>query len=151
GPITAAIPCPGDYLKIGMDGLLTGCLGRVPWGSTAPVVGIAQSPDGDRVVLITPDKATITPGRNLEDEPRDALDIHAVPIQDQYQGIAPANTQTEFGVRGALSRSLLMSGAMRSVSTLTVKYANQRRQFGRSIISFQAVAQRLAQLKSEAD
>lgn len=44
-----------------------------------------------------------------------------------------------------------MTGAMESVSEITLDYANQRVQFGRRIATFQAVAQRLVRLSSEAE
>ncbi len=44
-----------------------------------------------------------------------------------------------------------MAGAMEAAADLTVEYAAERQQFGRPVGSFQAVAQRLVRMSSEAE
>jgi acyl-CoA dehydrogenase len=50
----------------------------------------------------------------------------------------------------ALARSAQMSGAIDAAHALTVRYAQERAQFGRKLASFQAIAQQLAQAAGEA-
>lgn len=151
GPITVALPRSGDTLVLDGD-RVSGSLARVPWGARAvAVVAVAESPDGDRVVLLDSAQTTVNPGRNVAGEPRDSLRLEGVPLTPEQVGVAPFDLGPELALRGALSRALLMAGAMETVAELTVRYASQRHQFGRPIASFQAVAQRLVRLSSEAE
>ena len=52
--------------------------------------------------------------------------------------------------RGALGRVALMAGAMERIATLTVGYTNDREQFGKAVITFQAVAGLVVQLVEQA-
>ena len=49
----------------------------------------------------------------------------------------------ELRLRGALSRTMLMAGALGAMSQLTVDYTEQRQQFGKPVGRFQAVQQHL--------
>jgi acyl-CoA dehydrogenase len=151
GPVTVAAPRSADTLAL-RDGRVTGRLDRVPWGARAAgVVGLAHSPDGVRVVLLDPGAAQVRLGHNVAGEPRDALTWDEVDLPSERVGAPPFDPTAELAVRGALSRALLMAGAMESIADLTVDYAGQRQQFGRPIASFQAVAQRLVRLSAEAE
>jgi acyl-CoA dehydrogenase len=61
----------------------------------------------------------------------------------------PAGTADELRRRGALSRAVLISGALERVLSLSVRYAKEREQFGRPLAAFQAVQQQLALLAAE--
>jgi acyl-CoA dehydrogenase len=154
GPISVAVPRAADRLVL-EDGKVTGTLTRVPWGArVAAVVGLAAGASGPpgptRVVVLDPAQASVRPGHNVAGEPRDALTLeNAVPVQ--VGSPDRGDLGPELALRGALSRALLMAGAMEAVADLTVEYAAQRQQFGRPIASFQAVAQRLVRLSSEAE
>jgi acyl-CoA dehydrogenase len=50
---------------------------------------------------------------------------------------------------GALTRILMMAGALENILEITVNYASERSQFGRPINRFQAVQHHLAQLAGE--
>jgi acyl-CoA dehydrogenase len=133
-------------------GRLRGRLTWVPWGEAAStVVAVADSPEGERVVLIDPMTADIDRGHNMAGEPRDALTFNDVVLPGDRCSEPQENIRHELKLRGALSRSLLMAGAMEAVADLTVRYANERKQFGRSIAAFQAVGNRLAQLCAESE
>jgi acyl-CoA dehydrogenase len=113
----------------------------VPWARQAR--GIAVLTEG-HVVLLSPKAVDLRPGKNLAGEPRDDLAVDAV---------APAAKPAPTGVDatllyrlGALSRAVLMAGALEEVLRITVQYANDRVQFGRPIGKFQAIQQQLAVL-----
>ncbi len=151
GPVTVAVPRADDALAVD-DDRVTGRLSRVPWGArSAGVVALAQSPDGLRVVRLDPQAAEVIAGHNVAGEPRDALVWEGVRLAPDQVGEVSSDLTAEFAVRGALSRALLLAGAMESVVAMTVDYAAQRQQFGRPIASFQAVAQRLVRLSAEAE
>jgi acyl-CoA dehydrogenase len=129
-----------------------GRLTRVPWGAQAAgVVTLARSPGGWHVALVMTEEVEVTRGTNLAGEPRDTLATDGVVLGPERVGPAPPHAAEWLLLRGALSRALLMTGAMDAVGPLTVSYANERAQFGRPIASFQAVAQRLAQLAEAAE
>lgn len=152
GPISVPVPSAGDHLAVGSGGRLTGRLHRVPWGGQVEaVVALADSPAGQRVVVIDPATAGVVRGRNVAGEPRDTLTFDGVAVGDERMGVTPEDLRPALALRGALSRALLMAGAMESASDLTLEYAGQRRQFGKAIGSFQAVAQRLVRMSSETE
>jgi acyl-CoA dehydrogenase len=158
GPVTMAVPSAADRLTLEND-KVNGTLARVPWGARAEVVvalvaagptpPAGTNPDGTRVVALDPALASVQPGHNVAGEPRDRLTWDgAVP---RMVGTPQGDVAAELALRGALSRALLMAGAMEAVADLTVEYASQRQQFGRPIAAFQAVAQRLVRMSSEAE
>jgi acyl-CoA dehydrogenase len=153
GPLTVPVPKQGDTLTIRRDGngwTVTGALGRVPWASRAvTLVAVADDGGSGHVIVVDPVAAEIEPGWNIAGEPRDAVQLIEVGLPDNRVAAVPSATSDELVLRGALSRTLLMSGAMESVAEMTRLYARERVQFGRAIISFQAVAHRLARLAEE--
>jgi acyl-CoA dehydrogenase len=152
GPISVAIGRTGDRVTVQGD-RVTASLQRVPWGARAgAVVALTTAPGPPRVVLLDPKTASeATPGRSVAGEPRDALSWDTVPIAPEHVGNAPDGAGQELALRGALSRALLMAGAMESVAEITIGYSGQRHQFGKAIATFQAVANRLVRLSSEAE
>jgi acyl-CoA dehydrogenase len=151
GPLSVPVPHPGDGLTVAA-GQVSGRLGRVPWGGRATgVAALASSADGPVVVLLDPAQAVVTPARNLAGEPRDSFVVDHVSLgQDRMAG-APPGAAERLALRGALSRAALLSGAAASAARLSVRYAQQRQQFGRPIARFQAVGSRLVQLTAEAE
>jgi acyl-CoA dehydrogenase len=151
GPATVPVARGADSLVL-EDGHLRGRLTSVPWGGlVTTVVAIADSSEGERAVLIDPSTAVVISRFNVAGEPRDELMLDGVGVASERIGAACHGLRRELTLRGALSRVLLMAGALESVSELTVDYANQRKQFGRSIASFQAVGNRLAKLCAEVE
>jgi alkylation response protein AidB-like acyl-CoA dehydrogenase len=151
-PVSVPVPAAGDTLRVDAGGRLSGRLGRVPWGRrVTAVVALAESPTGPRVVVIDPSRAQVQPGHNVAGEPRDALVLDELALPAEAMAAAPDGLGAELALRGALSRALLVAGATAAVSDLTIDYAGGRRQFGRPIAAFQAVAQRLVQLRSETE
>jgi acyl-CoA dehydrogenase len=155
GPLSVAVPRADDSLvlehsKSGWT--VSGQLAWVPFGRVVTqVIGFADGPDGPRVVALEPGAATLHPNRNLAGEPRDRLNFDRIVVPDDRIGLPQPGMAWQLELRGALSRALLIGGALETVSEMTVAYANQRQQFGRPIASFQAVANRLVRLASEAE
>jgi acyl-CoA dehydrogenase len=122
------------------DGRLSGKATGVPWARQA--AGIVIVADG-LVALLPPGAADIRAGESLAGEPRDDISVDAVVAAKP----APAGVDAALVYRlGALTRAVMIAGALDAVLTLTVQYANDRVQFGRPIGKFQAIQQQLAVL-----
>jgi acyl-CoA dehydrogenase len=123
-------------------GRVSGKLERVPWGSHS--VGVVALAEG-ALVLLDPRSATITPGMNMANEPRDTL---------TFDGAAPlavgiAADQEEMLARCAAARALQLAEAAARVLEISVEYAGQRKQFGKPIGGFQAIQHQLAAAAGE--
>lgn len=119
---------------------LSGRASGVPWAKQAAgIVVVAQG----QVVLVPPKAADVRPGKSLAGEPRDTVSVDA----EIEAGAAAQGVDGDLVYRlGALSRAVMMAGALDEVLKLTVQYANDRVQFGRPIGKFQAIQQQLALL-----
>lgn len=152
GPLTVAPTRADDHLELVADGdgwRLSGLAGRVPWASQAAVIVVLAAAGAEQAVAVVPPAACrIEPGANLAGEPR-----HRVTFQDVRLGHAAvaevALAWDDLLVRGALTRSIQMVGALDRLLELTVEYARVRTQFGRPLGRFQAVQQDLARLAGE--
>ena len=129
--------------------LVRGRLPRVGWGRVARrVIVLVAAGDTELAVALAPGDVTVTPGRNVAGEPRDDLALDTVAGHAAVAEVA-AGTGAALRLRAALARVLLISGAMRRALDLTVRYAGERQQFGRSLSNFQAIQQQVAELAAE--
>lgn len=152
GPVTVAVNRRHNNLVVDAGGRLSGRLQRVPWARrVSAVVAVARGEGGPVVVLADPSTASATPGTNVAGEPRDALAFEGVPVAEACRAPIDDKAVAELSLRGALSRALLLAGAAGSASALTISYASERQQFGRPVAAFQAVAQRMVRMASEAE
>ena len=110
--------------------------GTAPWARAAVrVLGV------DGALYLAFD---VAPGANLAGEardrvtPRDGESAERVAVPDEFTEML------------ALSRAALMAGALDRILAMTIGYATERQQFGRSISKFQAVQHNLAVLAGEA-
>jgi acyl-CoA dehydrogenase len=148
GPLTLA-PVHGDetltLVRRGSGLSLSGTATRVPWGRRAGhVVTVADVDGRATVALVATAGARITEDKNLALEPRDTLVFDAAPVI----AAAPAPGVTGDAIRlyGAMARAAQMAGALDSCLEQAVRYATERKQFGRPIGSFQVIQQNLAVL-----
>jgi acyl-CoA dehydrogenase len=147
---TTPLPHPGDELRL-RGRHLTGRFRRVPWGARADsIVSVARSEDGDRVVAFDPRAASLVPGETLAGDPCDELTID-LNVGPESVGPPDDAARDDLNLRGALSRALLVSGALETVTTFATDFARQRHQFGRPLLSFQAVGQHVVQLIEESE
>jgi alkylation response protein AidB-like acyl-CoA dehydrogenase len=143
GPLTLAPVEEGHDFALARDGKgwrLSGRAEGVPWAKdSAGIVVLAAG----QVALVPTKSADIRAEQSLAGEPRDDLAVDAA-VEARP---APAGVDGGLVYRlGALSRSVLMAGALEEVLALAVQYANDRVQFGRPIGKFQAIQQQLAVL-----
>jgi len=150
GPLSIAPVREGDEIAARRDGArwrLDGIARRVPWATrSAGIAVLARSVEGSVVALVAPRDCRITPGANVAGEPRDDV---------EFAGAAADAAATPLERRavhalGAVMRSAQMAGALQRILEESVRYANERVQFGRPIGRFQAVQQNLAVLAGHA-
>jgi acyl-CoA dehydrogenase len=147
GPLTLAPVREGERLTLTRAGggwRLTGTVTGVPWGAAAGhVVVVAEAEGGTMLALAARGAGRVTADRNLAREPRDTL------VFDGAAVVAAAPLGDRVGVDGALVygamiRAAQMAGALESLLEQSVRYATERKQFGRPIGNFQAIQHNLA-------
>jgi len=141
GPLTL-VP---DASRVRISGeRVDGDAARVPWGEAAGHVVVVA--DG-RLALVPRAGLGIAAGANLAREPRDG-----VRFDDARATVAPLGALPADVVRraGALVRAAQIAGGLETMLALSVRYANERVQFGRAIGKFQAIQQQLAVLAEHA-
>ena len=146
GPITLAPVRRGERLTLGRSGnawTASGTVTRVPWGRAAGhVVLVAEVEGAPTVALLATRGAKVTEDTNLALEPRDALAFENAPVVAAKP--APGITAAAVRLYGAMARAGQMAGALDSILDQGVRYATERKQFGRPIGNFQAVQHNLA-------
>jgi acyl-CoA dehydrogenase len=99
------------------------------------------------VVVVDRSTVDVEPVRNLAGEPRDTVRLDGVePVASRPSPVTP----DQLAARGALSRVVLMAGALEAMSRLTIAYTAGRRQFGRPVARFQLVQEHLVRLAEDA-
>jgi acyl-CoA dehydrogenase len=134
---------PEDRLTL-RDGRLSGVAHRVPWAAGVDRVVALMETDGLWFVgAVAASSVTVTERlTNLAGEPRDTVSI------DGPADVAPAAPGVDASalrMRGALTRVMLMAGALEAMSRMTVGYTAERVQFGRPVARFQAVQRLLVE------
>jgi acyl-CoA dehydrogenase len=148
GPLTIAPAHQDDTLRLerAADGWrLSGTASRVPWGAAAShVVVVADGGDSPLVALVARGGAgRATADRNLALEPRDTLRFDGAAVV----AAAPARVAPDAVILyGAMIRAAQMAGALESLLEQSVRYATERKQFGKPIGNFQAIQHNLAVL-----
>lgn len=131
---------------------LRGRVSRVPWSQQVrALVVVAQGPDRTMVACLSrEDIGTHTPGKNIAGEPRDDVVLDAT-VPGEAVAAAPADFgRDQLFAFGAALRTIQIAGALSRVLDITVRYAQERVQFGRPIGKFQAIQQSLAVLAGHA-
>lgn len=129
---------------------LSGEVSSVPWGRRAGVVVCFERFGVLHVAFLGRDGFSVRDGANIAREPRDQL---AFDVDLNRVAIAPLPPGLD-GIRlraaGAAMRCSQIAGALESITSMTIGYACERVQFGRTISKFQAVQQNLAVLAGQA-
>jgi acyl-CoA dehydrogenase len=147
GPLTIAPARTGESLRLSRADRgwrLSGTAARVPWGATARHVVTVEAVDGHVMVArVAGGRATASADRNVALEPRDTLTFQGTPV-DAVAPAAPGLPAGAVWIYGALVRATQMAGALESLLAQSVRYATERKQFGRPIGAFQAIQHQLA-------
>ena len=146
GPLTLAPVHQDERLVLSRSGSgwrVSGTVTRVPWGRPAGhLVTVADVDGATTVALVATSGAKITDDKSLALEPRDTLVFENAPVV----AAAPAREVPVDAIRlyGAMARAAQMAGALDSILEQGVRYATERKQFGRPIGNFQALQHYLA-------
>jgi len=127
---------------------LSGVIDRVAFAPRAVrILVVVPAAGGTRLLLADPADRLEHASTNLAGEP-----IATLRVDDLDASDAPTSALDLEAVHGhlALTRALMISGALGSMLELGTRYALERTQFGRAIAKFQAVQQQLAVLAGEA-
>jgi acyl-CoA dehydrogenase len=146
GPLTLAPVREGERLTLARAGgswRVSGTVSGVPWGAAAGhVVVVAEADGAPMVALVRQGTGRVTADRNLAREPRDTLAFDGAPVVAATR--AGERVSAGVLVYGAMIRAAQMAGALESLLEQSVRYATERKQFGRPIGNFQAVQHNLA-------
>ena len=151
GPISLGA-CANAAIVTGADGLaFSGTVADVPWGAQVEFVLVAARVGANEYWLLLPTdrsagRVAAEPGANIAGDPRALLDFRDAPVLASWRA---ATALKDFFAAGALLRTAQMAGALEATLQLSIDYANERSQFGRSIGKFQAIQQQLAVLAEE--
>jgi acyl-CoA dehydrogenase len=149
GPMTIAPSRPSDRIIFGKDATLSGRAIGVPFASEAQNIAVlAQGEAGIVVALVSTSDCVIHESQNLAGDPSNAVRFERVkPLR--YARAPSGFDHAALMLMGSVSRSVQTAGALESVLSLTVSYANERVAFQRPIGKFPAVQQNLARLAGE--
>lgn len=145
------IPLPDESIVTILDGefsikdnKLSGISKRTPFGSSATHgVALINDKSSSKVILLSIPKDSISDDKNLALESRSNIDFMDVEILSSSEVLFSSDYILKIG---ALMRSCQIAGGLEFLLDQSVKYANDRIQFGRPIAKFQAIQQELAVL-----
>ena len=153
GPVTVAPVIATDRVVLTARGdawELSGTLRRVPWARHASAVVLIASAAGRNATVVIDKPVVAVLGANYANEPRDDVQFDRLHVPKDRVSLDAAGLSPErLYALGAAFRSAAMAGALNRVLGMTVRYAQERQQFGRPIGKFQAVQQQIAVLASE--
>ena len=131
---------------ISENGLVSGTSPRVPFSSNSSHGVLLFEENNDlKVGLVELDKNNIEENNNIALESRGNITLNN--IEPLESNIIDCDSELIHKI-GALMRSNQMAGALESILEQSVRYANERIQFGRPIGKFQAIQQDLAVLST---
>jgi acyl-CoA dehydrogenase len=148
-PMTLAPVRPHDRIAFDADGTLSGRAIGVPFAQDCQhIVVLADSGGQQRIALVEVNDCRLSEGRNLAGDAANTVTFERTkPLSN-----APAPNgfdRSALMLMGSAIRSIETAGALETILSLSVSYANERIAFGRPIGKFQAVQQNLARLAGE--
>ena len=149
GAMTVAPASPRDRVTLNADGRLSGRARGIPFASDATHIAvIADTPKGFVIALAETSCCRVEVGESLGNDPSNIVTFNTVkPVASQP---APKDvTPISLMLMGATVRSLQIAGALETLLSLSVAYANERVAFEKKIAKFQAIQHNLAQLAGE--
>ncbi len=125
---------------------LSGKVDRVPFAAVADrFVTVANAAGRPMVAVVSASNASINEVPSHAGEPYGTVTFDNPPCE--FAEISPVSAERAIEL-AALMRAMQMAGAADKVLATAVEYCKQRVQFGRSLSTFQAIQQMLAELAS---
>src|SRR5665213_1290867 len=147
GAMTAAPARPRDCIVLNADGSLSGISRGVPFAKDSQHIAVLAAGDkGAAIALVRTGDCRVSEGKNLAGDGSDTVTF------DRTKAMASAPAPFDASalmLMGAAVRSVQSAGALETILSLSVAYANERVAFERPIGKFQAVQQNLARLAGE--
>jgi acyl-CoA dehydrogenase len=149
GAMTVAPVRPRDRISFDADGNLSGHASGVPFaGEAQHIAVVAHDTKGAEIALVRTKDCRLSGGENLAGEPSNIVAFER--IKPIVSARAPADFDSSaLLLMGAIVRSVEIAGALETILSLSVRYADERVAFERKIAKFQAVQQNLARLAGE--
>jgi acyl-CoA dehydrogenase len=149
GVMTVAPARPRDQIMLNADGTLSGLSRGIPFARDCEHIAVLAPGDkGPGVALVKTTDCRVSEGQNLAGESADTVTfertkvIRSAPVPAGFDA-------SSLMLMGATVRSMQAAGALETILSLSVDYANERVAFERKIGKFQAVQQSLARLAGE--
>lgn len=113
------------------------------------IILVANTEEGKRLCRVPVSDVVIDERLSVAGEPRDAVSIDTV-IDSGAVFQVQDDIEEKILQQGAVTRAVMMAGALDMVLEMSVQYAMERSQFGRPISKFQAIQHQLAVIAGEA-
>ena len=148
-PMTVAPVRPHDRITFDAGGTLSGRVIGVPFAQDCQhIVVLADGGGQQRIALVAVKDCRLSEGHNLAGDAANTVTFERV--KSLSSAAAPNGfDQSALMLLGSAIRSIETAGALETILSLSVGYANERVAFGRPIGKFQAVQQNLARLAGE--
>jgi alkylation response protein AidB-like acyl-CoA dehydrogenase len=138
-----------DDCRVDGGSVLTGTKLLVPWASSADVI-VATTADGLYMVERSADAVSCRSHEAIGGDPLFVVQMDDAPAERLGDGDHAAVVQRALEWVAVASLADAVGAAKRALE-LTIQHAKDRRQFGRPIGSFQAVAHRCVDMRTELD
>ncbi|CAM3577299.1 acyl-CoA dehydrogenase family protein [Cytobacillus oceanisediminis] len=140
-----------EFDKADSGWVLSGKAKYVPWARNARTITVlGKTFENKRMIAnVSLENCEARHHENLAGDPRDEVLLNQVRLNDHEVKAIDNGMISEFINLAALTRVMLMAGALERTLELSVTYTKERTQFGRPIGKFQAVQQNLAVLAGE--
>jgi alkylation response protein AidB-like acyl-CoA dehydrogenase len=136
-------------LKLDPAGTVSGVGRKVTFGQNADaLLAVITTPEGPCVGLIDIEGAEFSVNRTLSGEPQVDIQFNEAPVRELSKCVN-ADISESVEALGALVRSQQIAGAAEAILEKCVRYAGERKQFGRPIGNFQAIQHHLAAMAGE--
>ena len=147
--MTVAPARPHERITMNADGRLNGRVSAIPFAQDcAHIAVLADNGKRQQIALVDVKDCRLSEGRNLAGDPVNTVTFDCV----KPKRVAPATDgfdTTSLLLMGAVIRGVETAGALETILSLSVGYANERVAFERPIAKFQAVQHSLARLAGE--
>ena len=148
-PELLVVSCLEGNLKLDPAGTVSGVGRKVTFGQNADaLLAVITTPEGPCVGLIDIEGAEFSVNRTLSGEPQVDIQFNEAPARELSKCVH-ADRSESVEALGALVRSQQIAGAAEAILEKCVRYAGERKQFGRPIGNFQAIQHHLAAMAGE--